>query len=430
MNARRTIRRALGVIVHNWPLKLGAIVLATLLYVGLVATQDTNTYPGPVPVDYVHLPANTVVTNQLKDVEQVRYIAPAGFGNLTASDFTTTVDLANVQASGLPTNVPVVVSANDPRVTIVDIRPRTISVVLDESLTSKVPVNVVRAAAAPGVTVGATTAAPDQATILGAASAVSRVVAVQVSVTLDPTGLDFDKEVAGVPVDVTGTVVTGVQVLPRTIHVTIPQITNKQTRTLPVNPVLTGTPAPGFRISGIDVLPLTALLQGDANQLVKLTQVDTAPVAVIGATRDVSSVVTLALPSGVATVGVGTVTVTVHVVAVTDTRTFTAGLRLDGEDPNLIYELPVDSVLLTLFGSSADLDRLGSAPITVALDVAGMGPGNHKATVVPSLPSGITVVTIAPTTVTVTIAAPASPTPLSPPPPPPSEATPSTSPVP
>jgi YbbR domain-containing protein len=411
MSLRRIARRALGIVVHDWLLKLGAIALATLLYVGLVATQDTNTYPGPIPVAYVHLPTNTVVTNQLKDLEEVRYIAPAGFGNLTASDFTATVDLANVQASGLPTSVPVVVQANDPRVTIVDIRPRTISVVLDQSLSSKVPVSVVRAAAAPGVTVGTTTVTPDQATILGAASAVNRVVAVQVNVTLDPTGLDFDKEVAGVPVDVTGTVVTGVNVLPRTIHVTIPQITNAQTRTLPVNPVLTGTPAPGFRISGIEVLPLTALLQGDANQLVKLTQVDTAPVAVTGATRDVSSVVTLALPTGVATVGAGTVTVTVHVVAVTDTRTFTGGFRIDGQDPALAYSLPVSSVLLTLFGSSADLDRLGAAPIVVSLDVAGMGPGVHKVTVVPSLPSGITVVTIAPTTVTVTIATPASASP-------------------
>jgi len=411
MSVRRGVRRVLGVIVHDWPLKLGAIVLASLLYVGLVATQDTNTYPGPIPVVYVHLPAGTVVTNQLKDVEQVRYLAPVGVGNLTASDFTATVDLANLLATGLPTSVPVVVQANDPRVTIVDIRPRTVSVVLDESLKSTVPVNVVRAAAAPGVTVGDTSVTPETAIILGPGSAVNRVVAVQVNVTLDPTGLDFDREVAGVPVDASGTVVTGVQVLPRTIHVTIPQITNKQTRTLPVNPVLTGTPSPGFRISGIEVQPLTVLLQGDANRLVKLTQVDTAPIAVFGATRDVSSIVTLALPTGVVPVGPGTVSVTVHVTAVTDTRTFTGGFRLDGQDPALAYSLPVSSVLLTLFGSSADLDRLGAAPIVVSIDVAGMGPGVHKVTVVPSLPSGITVVTIAPTTVTVTIATPASPSP-------------------
>jgi YbbR domain-containing protein len=411
MRPRRIARRALGIIVHDWPLKVGAIVLASLLYVGLVATQDTNTYPGPIPVVYVHLPAGTVVTNQLKDVEQVRYIAPVGVGNLTASDFTATVDLANMPATGLPTSVPIVVQANDPRVAVVDIRPRTVSVVLDESLKSTVPVNVVRAAAAPGVTVGDTSVTPEQATILGPGSAVNRVVAVQVNVTLDPTGLDFDREVAGVPVDASGTVVTGVQVLPRTIHVTIPQITNKQTRTLPVNPVLTGTPSPGFRISGIEVQPLTVLLQGDANQLVKLTQVDTAPIAVFGATRDASSIMTLALPTGVVPVGPGTVSVTVHVTAVTDTRTLTGGLRLDGQDPGFAYSLPVSSVLLTLFGSSADLDRLGAAPVVVALDVAGMGPGAHRVTVVPSLPSGITVVSISPAVVTVTITTPATPTP-------------------
>jgi YbbR domain-containing protein len=110
-------------------------------------------------------------------------------------------------------------------------------------------------------------------------------------------------------------------------------------------------------------------------------------------------------------VGPGTVSVTVHLTAVTDTRTFTGGFRLDGQDPALAYSLPASSVLLTLFGSSADLDRLGAAPIVVSIDVAGMGPGVHKLSVVPSLPSGITVVAIAPTTVTVTIATPASPSP-------------------
>ena len=424
---RRAARRVLRTIVHNWPLKLGAIVLASLLYVGFVASQDSAVYPGSIPVLAVHVPSLTVVTNQLRQVDQIRYVAPADLGKLTADDFHATVDLTNVQASGTATSVRVNVDAVDPRVTILDFRPRTVQVILDQSVSVTVPVTVVRGAAPPGVDVGETSYVPQQVQVLGPSTAVKKVVAVVVNVALDPGGLDFDREVDGTPVDASGATVTGVEMVPRTIHVTIPLFTNKQSRSVPINAVLTGAPAPGFRVSGIEVSPLVVSVEGDADQLAKLIEVDTAPVAVFGATRDVTTIVTLALPSGVLALGPSTVTVTVHVTAVTETRTFTGGFRLDGEDPGLIYSIPVSSVLLTLYGSSADLDRVAAAPIAVAIDVAGMGPGVHKVTVVPTLPSGITVVAIAPATVTLTITTPATPTPPLPASPSPSAASPSTS---
>jgi YbbR domain-containing protein len=126
-------------------------------------------------------------------------------------------------------------------------------------------------------------------------------------------------------------------------------------------------------------------------------------VAVFGATRDLTSVVTLALPSGVVPLGVATVSVTVHIAAVTETRSFIAGFRIDGADPGLSYEMPAAKALLTLFGSSADLDRVSAAPLIVGLDVSGLGVGSHRVTVTPSLPSGITVVSISPREVTVVV---------------------------
>ena len=36
------MRRIVGIIVHNWPLKLAAIGLATLMYGGLALSQNTQ----------------------------------------------------------------------------------------------------------------------------------------------------------------------------------------------------------------------------------------------------------------------------------------------------------------------------------------------------------------------------------------------------
>jgi YbbR domain-containing protein len=411
MRVRRLWRLLIGAIVHNWPLKLGAIVLASLLYVGFVAAQGSNTLPGPIPVFAINPPDGAIVTTQPRPLEEIRYVAPADLGHLTADDFHATVDLTNVPPTGAPTSVPVSVTAVDPRVQILDVSPRTVEVVLDTKVSAPVSVNVVRGPAPPGVEVGTTTYTPQQVTVSGPSTDVNRVVSVRVDVVFDPSGFDYDQEVAGTPVDASGEQVTGVELSPRTVHVVIPLYKNKQSRSVPVNPILSGEPAPGFRVAAIDVEPLSVTLEGDADQLAQLTAADTAPVPIYGATRDISQNVAFALPTGITAVGSGTVRVTVHLEPVTETRTFTAGLRIDGGNPALQYSLSVDSVLLTVYGSTADLDRLSSTAITVGLDVSGLTPGKHELNVIPSLPSGVSVVAINPSTVTVTITAPPSASP-------------------
>src|SRR4030067_560178 len=111
MNIGRSARRAFTFVVHNWPLKLAAIAVATLLYAGLVVSQDSNVYPGPIRVDLANQPLDTVVTNDLRDVEQIRYIAPADLGRLTADDFRATVDPSSVTVTGPSAAVNRVVAA-------------------------------------------------------------------------------------------------------------------------------------------------------------------------------------------------------------------------------------------------------------------------------------------------------------------------------
>ena len=407
MNIGRSARRVAAFVIHNWPLKLAAIILATLLYAGLVASENSGTYPGPLQVTAVNQPSDTVVTNQLRPLEQVRYIAPAEVGRLTADDFRATVDLSAVDPTGEPVSVRVNVVATDPRVTVFEVRPELITVVLDRRVPAVVPVRVARGPVAVGIEAGTTVFSPETATVTGPSMAVERVVAVRVNVALDPGGINFDRDVEANPIDAAGEVVHGVNVEPRTIHVTVPLFTNRESRTLPVNPVVTGAPAPGFRIAGIAADPQVISVEGDAEELNQLVQADTAPVAVFGATRDVTATVALALPTGVVPLAVTTVTVVVRVEPVTETRTFTAGFRLDGRDPDLRYDLAGKSVLLTLFGSVADLDRLAAAPLVVGVNVAGLDPGIHELPVVPSIPSGVTVAALAPETVTVTITDPA-----------------------
>jgi YbbR domain-containing protein len=407
----RGLRRLGAVIVHNWPLKLGAVILATLMFAGLVASQDSNTYPGPIPVFVENQPPDTVLTNQLRDVEQIRYLAPAEVGNLRAEDFQATVDLADVVPDGNPVTVRVNVAAVDPRVTILEVRPRSIQVILDQKISKEVPVVVDLSEPPEGLEIGEVTVAPEVVTVTGPSAQVNLVVAARVSATIDASAVNVDRDVQPDPVDASGEVVTNVDLDPGLVNIKVPVYENLQNRTVPVNPTVTGTPGAGFRISSVEVAPLVVTVEGDLDQLQALVAADTAPVAVSGATRDVTAEVAYALPTGVTPVGTQTARVTVHIQPVTETRTFTAGLRLDGRQPDLLYELSETRVLLTLYGSSADLDRLDTSPLVISLNVAALEPGVNDVPVVPSLPSAITVAAISPETVTVTVTPRATPTP-------------------
>ncbi|HEX5826308.1 MAG TPA: CdaR family protein [Candidatus Limnocylindrales bacterium] len=406
MNVGRGVDRAVGFVVHNWPLKVAAIALATLLYAGLVASQDASNVQGPITIE-TNPPPGTVITNLVRDVESIRYIAPAGSQRPRASDFRAAVDLTNVQPDAGPVNVPVRVTALDPDVTIIGVTPSTIRIVLESSAEKEVPVRIARGVAPDGIDVGEATAEPDAVTVRGASSAVARVVAAEVTVALDPGGLDVDREIEALPVDANGERVTGVDVEPATVHVEIPLFTNKESRTLPVSPVIAGSPAPGFRIASVTATPLAVTVEGDEDQVRTLVAVDTAPVSVAGATADVVETVALALPSGITATGTGSVRVTVVIEALTETRTFGAGLRPDGGDPDLEYDLNVDRVLLTLFGPVGALDQLSSDSIVVSVNVDGLGPGDHEVTVVPEVDSGVRVVAVTPETVIVTVRDPA-----------------------
>jgi YbbR domain-containing protein len=403
VTVERFLRRAVGLVVHNWPLKVAAIALATLLYAGLVASQDSSVIQGPIVVTVQNQPPGTVITNPLRGVDSIRYIAPANSPRPRPGDFLATIDLTNVKADGQPVNVPVRVTPVDPDIAIIDVTPRSIQVVLETSDTKDVSVRVVRGPAPEGIEVGQETYEPQTVAVRGAASAVARVVAAEVAVALDPEGFDIDREFAARPVDANGETVTGIDVEPASVHVEIPLFTNKESRTLPVNPVIAGSPAPGFRIAAITVDPMTVTVEGDAEQLSSLIQIDSAPVSVAGATADVTQSVPLAPPSGIEPTSADSVSVEVTIEPITQTRTYGAGIRLDGRDDVLTYDLSTELVQLTLFGSVADLDRLSAGPLEVGINVAGLGPGEHEVSVVPVIPSGVEVVTIAPEQVTVTV---------------------------
>lgn len=404
------MKRFAARIVHNWPLKLAAIGLATLMYGGLVLSESTQTFNGDIRVNPVGQPADTFLLTPPPPVTVIRYFAPAGVP-VTTNSFAASVDLSSVDPQAGPVSVRIEVTSPDSRVRVLGYEPQFMSVQLDPIARATVPVRIERGVVPPGLDPGDTTVDPAKVTVSGPQSLVRQVVAVRGDVQIQPSGIDVDQDVQLVPIDGLGNAVRTVDVMPSTARVTIPIFSDRQTRSLPVNPMLSGVPAAGFEIASVTANPPIVLVEGDADQLAQLVSVDTDAIPLTGVSANSTVQASLALPTGIVAVGSDSVQVSIKLRQVTETRTFSAGLRLVGTRRDLSYEFTTDRVIVTIGGSTADLDRLQGSALVVDLDVTGLGPGTVDVPVSLDLPTGPTLVSANPATVSVAISATPSPPP-------------------
>jgi YbbR domain-containing protein len=404
------VTRALGVLIHNWPLKLAAVGLATLLYGGLVLSQSSATLTDVVPVDVVGQPPDTFLLQTIRPVTEIRYFTPSNVRPI-ASDFDAWVDLTNVVPGSGPQSVPIQLRSVDPRVRVLGFEPQSATIDLDVVARKTVPVQVERGDVPSTLTVGEVTVQPTEVEVVGPRSVLDRVVAARADVIVQPLGIDVDQDVELVPIDSVGDAVAQVRLDPATAHVTIPIFSDRQTRTLPVSPQITGSPAAGFELSSATVTPPFVTVLGDLDDLEAMTSVDTQPIPVTGFSTSRTLEVGLALPTGVVATGAQEVSVTIGVRPVTGTRSFEVGVRMVGVRPDMSYKAAVDRVLITVGGSTAELDRLIGSTLAVDLDVSTLGPGTSNVTVTAALPAGVTLVAASPPQVQVTVTARSTPAP-------------------
>jgi YbbR domain-containing protein len=406
------VSRLLGAIVYNWPLKLMALALSSLLYAGLVFSQNVQTRPVSVQIEAANQPAGTILIGSLPEVTDVRYFVTNQTDvTITSANFSAKVDLAQVQAGPQSQSVPVVVESADPRIQVQSATPAFVSVRLERVEPKVVPVVVVPGAVPSGLEIRPPQQSLQTATVRGAESDIARVTQVRAIVPIDASGIDVDRDFPLTPVDELGEPVRGVDVEPTTVRVTMVVFKDRTTATVPIVPAVVGNLGAGFEVVRVSASAPVVSLEGDAADLANLTTARTHPISIEGRTSDLDTTVGFDLPSGVIAVSPQQVEVHVFVRAVSESRTFNAGIVVTGARADRTYALSVDQALLTIGGSPPDLDRLSGAQLTVSANVAGLDVGTHDVTLTISVQAGLSVLAISPATVTVTITSAASPAP-------------------
>jgi YbbR domain-containing protein len=403
------VSRVIGAIVYNWPLKLAALALASLLYMGLIFSQNAQSKDFTIQINAVNQPQDTILIGELGFVTNIRYfVADQANVSITPANFTATVDLAGIKASTAAQSVRVQVASADPRIQVLTVTPAFVSVHLEELSQADVAVDVVPGPVPSGLAIDDPKPSLDKATVIGAASDIAKVVAARATVTIDASGVDVNRDIPLIPVDELGARVNGVDVEPTTVHVTMAVFPNQDTATVPITPTIVGSLAPGFDLGRVTVSSPSVSIKGAAADLANVGDLPTQPISLDGRTADFDTTVGFDPPEGISVLRPLTVSVHVQIRAVSTSRTFTAGIVLGGARSDRVYTLSVPQATITIGGSTADLDRLNGATLSLTANVADLEPGTQTVPLAIPLQAGLSIIAISPPSVIVTVSVPAS----------------------
>lgn len=406
----------MSLLFRNWHLKLGAVALAMVLYTGLVYSGSFSEADAlGVPVRAIGQPSCCVNIGPPLGTIDLHYRATRDTARPTVEAFSATVDLSkyDMQHIGEAQSLPVKVGSLIDGLTVLSYTRHQVSVTLDQVDTKTVPVVVDRGTVPQGFEISTPVATPAQAQVSGPRSRVSQVVRAMARVTIEASGLDVSRQVDLEPVDLSGQRVDGIEVSPRQASVSIAVRAVETSKTVPVRPVLQGTPATGYVVGVLSVDPPVVTVRGAPATLSGVTGVDTQPISVTGAARQLVATARLVVPKGtrLADGAPATVQISVPVTAATGTRTILVGLICRGAPSGSACLPLLDQIAVTLSGTQTALAALRGAAITPILDVTGLPPGQQNVQPTLSPPAGIQLVSISPASVPVQITPPKTPAP-------------------
>ena len=338
---------------------------------------------------------------------------------LTPQSFRATADLTNLGAD--VHRVSVDVDPSDKRVRVISKDPMALDVELQPkaSQTLTVSVSILDRETLPFSydIAGDVTASPTQLVVTGPSEIVDQVARAEATVQLKGARSTVREDRPITLKDAAGNVLSGLTTDPETVQVTVPINQRFNTRDAAVHVVITGTVAPGYWISNINVVPNTVTLLGPPTTLENIGSfVDTIPVDVSGVAGDITRRVPLAPPADVTPLndsGVteGNVEVTISVVPQQGNLRLTVPVEVTGMREGDTVGRSPSSVDVLLAGPLPTLNQINADNklVRVVVDVTDLAPGVHTVTPTLIFPEGLRT-TVVPNSIQIRVERP-TPTP-------------------
>ena len=367
-----------------------ALILAVVVWVNATYQGDRpheDVFSQPIPIEVLNAPSGLTVTKNSADSVRVNIKAfSSSWSALTAGSFQATADWKGL---GEGTHrVPIKVTCTDRSVTILGVQPEAVNVQLERLVKEAIEITVEiqdKDALPLGYSIEPPEVEPRFVSVEGAASAVERVKALVVAVSLAGQRTAVARVVEPRPVDENGITVPNVKLSPPNVKVTFDIQKKLNYREVAIRARTTGSPARGYFVSSVNVEPATVTVFGPPATISAMPGLVAVKgeVDVTGATRMFAQRMDLELPEGVSVFQEGQsepqkVLVTVEIDAVKGGTTVELPLQVKKLQEGLVARLSIPSVDVILTGPAVLLDDLQLNMLEAYVDVGGLGVGTHQ----------------------------------------------------
>lgn len=350
------IQSPIPTLLPRYGLILGSCALAaTAVFLGSGGLVKISEVPSEITVRAINLAEG--LTANFGSGSNVRVIVSAPrdiWGEISADIFSATID--TVGRTEGTYDLPITVVSQLDSVKIITIKP-TKAVVTIEPVIKKTVSVALRTTGSAGdqLIPGEAVFDPDKVEIAGPKTVIADISQVYAPVKLNGETATIELPIVLVALNSAGEAITAVEISPSQAKMTLPLVKAGTTKTVGIRPVLSGSPAAGYWISGISVDPAVITVQGSADVLTNLPDIATTAIAVTNITKDSVQTVTLDFPTGITPTTLASVKVTIKLSKTDTTKTIAPEISYVGLDPALKVASINPTSLSVVISATADV---------------------------------------------------------------------------
>ncbi len=281
-----------------WLPKVLCLILASAFWLYVMNEQNpimSNSYT--VPVEVRNLDRSLVALNVPKSVRVTVSMSRNGLMQLRSDNIKAYVDLANVTDGDYPNTRILVSVPGDGEA--VSVTPAYFDLKVDTYAVKSVPITVSFFGDMPqGRKAKLRQITPQTLTIAGSSGKVSSVDRAVASVNLAGKTESFTEFDSVAVLDASGSTVTGIDIMPTQVRVSVDIEEDKKTANVPLTAKVKGEPGKGFKTGGISLTPSSVTVTAPASVLDHLRSINLGEVDVSGASSDVIQRMPVPVPSG------------------------------------------------------------------------------------------------------------------------------------
>lgn len=398
----------------NFRTFLLAFVLAVAVWVTAVTSanpDETQVYPHPVPIEYIGQDPGLIITGGVvpQQVEVTLRAPRSVWDSLLAGEVAirAIADLTGLSTGTHSVNVHIQIGITP--VLITSITPQTFDLSLEPQVTRSLAIKLTLTGnPAIGYEVGTPALNPAEVVITGAESLVSKIDHIQATLDLTNARQNINASLPLKVEDASGTVISGVAVLPDIVQVSLPIIQQGGYRDMAVKVMTVGNPASGYSLTSVAAFPPIVTVYSANSEIIDSMPgyVETSSLDLNGAQADIEKQLGIILPPGVTLIGDQFVMVKVGIAPIESSLPLSnLPVEMVGLGIGLQAHVSPQTVDIILSGPLPVLDSLTLSDVHVQVDLTGLLPGTYQVTpTVTLLQQNLVVESILPGTVEVIIA--------------------------